>query len=154
MFSKNRKNKLISNLDRVNDNLNYNSFTGSKSLSENHDFNISDRRLKEEEKIKNNKSTDINKSDNKALYEELYNKIIGYNIDQKILYEDLYLFFFKKIPQNKTLSTNFNLRNNIIKDNANINLSENLLSDKTEKIITYDFLLKYQGIDIAIFLQK
>ena len=144
-LNKNRKNKLISNLDSVNENLVYDNFSKPKDLSEKYDFNRSDRKLKdEEEKVNNKKSLEEQKLEDKELIEKLYEKIIGYNIiGLKILYKDLYKFFFSPIPKDKTLSTNINIRNNIVKDKINSNIVENKkISENIEKIKTYDFDLE------------
>ena len=144
-LNKNRKNKIISNLDSVNENLVYDNFSKPKDLSEKYDFNRSDRKLKdEEEKVNNKKSLEEQKLEDKELIEKLYEKIIGYNIiELKILYEDLYKFFFSPIPKDKTLSTNINIRNNIVKDKINSNIVENKkISENIEKIKTYDFDLE------------
>ena len=143
-LNKNRKNKLISNLDSVNENLVYDNLSKSKDLSEKYDIYKSDRKLRdEEEKDNNKKSLKEVKLEDKELIEKLYEKIIGYNIELKILYEDLCKFFFNPIPQDKTLSTNINIRNNIIKDKINNNVFENKkFYEKIEKIKTYDFDLE------------
>ena len=144
-LNKNRKNKLISNLDSVNENLVYDNFSKPKDLSEKYDFNRSDRKLKdEEEKVNNKKSLEEQKLEDKELIEKLYEKIIGYNIiGLKILYKDLHKFFFSPIPKDKTLSTNINIRNNIVKDKINSNIVENKkISENIEKIKTYDFDLE------------
>ena len=143
-LNKNRKNKLISNLDSVNENLVYDNLSKSKDLSEKYDIYKSDRKLRgEEEKDNNKKSFKEVKLEDKELIEKLYEKIIGYNIELKNLYEDLYKFFFNPIPQDKTLSTNINIRNNIIKDKINNNVFENKkFYEKIEKIKTYDFDLE------------
>ena len=58
-LNKNRKNKIISNLDSVNENLVYENLSKPKDLSEKYDFNTSERKLKDEdEKINNKKSLD------------------------------------------------------------------------------------------------
>ena len=126
-LNKNRKNKIISNLDSVNENLVYENLSKPKDLSEKYDFNTSERKLKDEdEKINNKKSLEQQKLEDKELIEKLYEKIIGYNIiGLKILYKDLYKFFFSPIPKEKTLSTNINIRNNIVKDKINSNIVEN-----------------------------
>jgi len=143
-LNKNRKNKLISNFDSVNENLVYDNLSKSKGLSEKFGVYKSDRKLKdEEEKDNNKKSSEEVKLEDKELIEKLYAKIIGYNIELKILYEDLYKFFFNPIPPDKTLSTNINIRNNIVKDKINSNNFENKkFSEKIEKIKTYDFDLE------------
>ena len=144
-LNKNRKNKLISNLDSVNENLVYENLSKPKDLSEKYDFNTSERKLKDEdEKINNKKSLEQQKLEDKELIEKLYEKIIGYNIiGLKILYKDLYKFFFSPIPKEKTLSTNINIRNNIVKDKINSNIVENKkISENIEKIKTYDFDLE------------
>ena len=141
-LNKNRKNRLFSNFDSVNENLIYENTSKAKDLSQKYDFNKSDRRLKEEdEKINDNQSKELTKFSNEELLEQLYDKIIGYNIELKILYDDLYSFFFNSIPKNKTLSTNINIRNDIIKDKIKKS-PDKIISEKIEKIKTYDFDLE------------
>ena len=138
-FNKSRKNKLISNFDSVNENLINNNSIKSQNI-----LYKSDRRLKEEE-ITEKKSQLFKESkpDNNINIQLLYDKITGYNIGKEILYEDLFNFFFNPIPKEKTLTTNINIRNNIINDtikikgNGNIKLFENI-----EKIKAYDFDLE------------
>ena len=139
--NKNRKNKHISNFDSVNENL-----VSDNSINTKKFFNKNGRILKEkEEEIqeKNKQSLEESKSDDIINNQLLYEQIIGYNIDKEIFYEDLFKFFFNPIPQEKTLITNINIRNNIIKDLISSKGKEsNKPSENTEKIKTYDFDLE------------
>ena len=138
-FNKSRKNKLISNFDSVNENLINNNSIKSQNI-----LYKSDRRLKEEE-INEKKSQLFKESkpDNNINIQLLYDKITGYNIGKEILYEDLFNFFFNSIPKEKTLTTNINIRNNIINDTIKIKGNENIKPfENIEKIKAYDFELE------------
>ena len=139
--NKNRKNKHISNFDSVNENL-----VSDNSINTKKFFNKNGRKLKEkEEEIqeKNKQSLEESKSDDIINNQLLYEQIIGYNIDKEIFYGDLFKFFFNPIPQEKTLITNINIRNNIIKDLINIKGKEsNKPSENIENIKAYDFDLE------------
>ena len=138
-FNKSRKNKLISNFDSVNENLINNNSIKSQNI-----LYKSDRRLKEEE-ITEKKSQLFKESkpDNNINIQLLYDKITGYNIGKEILYEDLFNFFFNPIPKEKTLTTNINIRNNIINDTIKIKGNENIKPfENIEKIKAYDFDLE------------
>ena len=138
-FNKSRKNKLISNFDSVNENLINNNSIKSQNI-----LYKSDRRLKEEEITeKKSKLFKEAKPDNNINIQLLYDKIIGYNIGKEILYEDLFNFFFNSIPKEKTLTTNINIRNNIINDTIKIKGNENIKPfENIEKIKAYDFDLE------------
>jgi hypothetical protein len=64
---------------------------------------------------------------------------------KKVSYNNLKLFFFKPIPENKTLSTNINIRNDEFKNKSNIVMNEqkinNIINDEDllEEIKNYDF---------------
>ena len=80
----------------------------------------------EKDKDKNFKKNIINKKisaeetqEEDKLFEKLYDEITGYNIEEKIKYKNLKKFFFNKIPENKTLSTNINIRNKEFKNKNN-----------------------------------
>ena len=111
----------------------------------------------EKDKDKNFKKNIINKKisaeetqEEDKLFEKLYDEITGYNIEEKIKYKNLKKFFFNKIPENKTLSTNINIRNkefknknNSIKNLEKLNRVENIDQlDLIENIKTYDFDLE------------
>ena len=155
-LTKNRKNKLISDFDSINENLVYDNSSKAKDFSDEYGFYKSDRKLKdEEEKEQNKQSFEESKLKDKEIIEKLYEKIIGYNIELTILYEDLYKFFFNPIPQDKTLITNINIRNNITKDKMNnINSEKKNFSENIEKIKTYDFVLEISRNHQIYFFAK
>ena len=75
----------------------------------------------------------------------LYNTITGYDIQKKISYNNLKIFFFKSIPENKTLSTNINIRNDEFKNKSRLEMNEQKINsiinddDLLEDIKNYDF---------------
>ena len=123
----------------------------NKNINNNNinDFDKSERRLKEDKEIK--EKTEDEMPEEKKIYNiNLYDKITGYNIDQKIKYENLKLFFFNQIPENKTLSTNINIRNKKFKTKSNNNNNFEEIKkegeinpfDLNENIKTYDYDLE------------
>ena len=118
--------------------------------NENNYFNVSDRseRILKDEKVKKEKTEDIVPEEKNFFNEKLYDIITGYNIEQKIIYDHLKLFFFNKIPENKTLITNINIRNKEFKkknkyNNYKIAKGEDIKSfDLIENIKAYDFDLE------------
>lgn len=161
---KKNKNIEIYDIDSMNekmiDNNNKNNLKGKDNFYKNnlykYKFNFfdrSERGLKEDLKNKEKNDEEIAKEKTNEI-EKIYELITGYNIEQKIIYDNLKLFFFSQIPENKTLITNINIRskefNKNINSNKNIekinfqqeikNTTEN--QDLIEKIKTYDFDLE------------
>ena len=153
---KRNKNNFVSEIDSVNDKMIMNNFKTKenyfkKNINNNNinDFDKSERRLKEDKEIK--EKTEDEMPEEKKIYNiNLYDKITGYNIDQKIKYENLKLFFFNQIPENKTLSTNINIRNKQFKTKSNNNNNFEEIKkegeinpfDLNENIKTYDYDLE------------
>ena len=140
---KKNKNKEI---DSINDkmlesNLTSNIYYKNKNNNKIDDNDRSERGLKEDLIEKNKEKK---KEKNKTL-EKLYDKITGYDIEQKIIYTNLKFFFFNKIPENKTLITNINIRNKEFKNSSSSNGKKNgdiNYFDLVENIKTYDFDLE------------
>jgi hypothetical protein len=83
-------------------------------------YDSSERGLRRDLEIKQktDEDEDVYK-EKKIFFQNLYDKITGYNIEQKISFDNLKLFFFNPIPNNKTLMTNINIRNNEFKNKIN-----------------------------------
>ena len=114
-FSKN-KDIYNSEMDSMNEKMIENNIkTKDKYFkkNENNYFNDIDRseRVLKEEKEKKEKTEDILPDERNISNIQLYDLITGYNIELKIIFDNLKLFFFNKIPENRTLITNINIRN-------------------------------------------
>jgi len=138
--NKNKRNKEHFHKKNVNDNFNLDNIYGSERI------------LKEDEQTNKEKiEEELEEEKNQKLI-ELYDMITAYNIEQKISYDNLKLFFFNEIPEDKTLFTNINIRNsefnnnnnnsNIKNINTEFNFSNNKNEDLIENIKTYDFDLE------------
>ena len=150
LYNKLKTNYLLQN--SVNDN-NYNYTTKTRNdknqKNKNQNFsstnekmipiNTKDSEFHQEQKInyeegsgrhffdkKNNyeNDTENNINDNESIYE----KIIGFDIEQKITFKNLENFFFSPIPLNKTLSTNINIRNGKFSNDNNDNFKNNKIN--------------------------
>ena len=158
-FEKRNKNNIFSEMDSVNEKMIGNNYKtkdnhSKKNINNNNynDFDRSERRLKEDKEIKEikEKTEDEMPEEKKIFYNNLYDKITGYNIDQEIKYDNLKLFFFNQIPENKTLSTNINVRNKEFKTKSNNNKNYEKIKnvgeinpfDLNENIKTYDYDLE------------
>ena len=162
IFSTNKKNKNITiyPFDSMKENMINNNNKRNKEHFQkknvNDNFNLdniygSERELKEDEKSNKEKNEeDLEEERNQKLV-KLYDMITGYNIDQKISYDNLKSFFFNEIPEDKTLITNINIRNsefnnnnnsNIKNINSEFNLNNSNNEDLIESLKTYDFDLE------------
>ena len=158
-FEKRNKNNIFSEMDSVNEKMIGNNYKtkdnhSKKNINNNNynDFDRSERRLKEDKEIKEikEKTEDEIPEEKKIFFNNLYDKITGYNIDQEIKYDNLKLFFFNQIPENKTLSTNINIRNKEFKTKSNNNKNYEKIKnvgeinpfDLNENIKTYDYDLE------------
>ena len=158
-FEKRNKNNIFSEMDSVNEKMIGNNYKtkdnhSKKNINNNNynDFDRSERRLKEDKEIKEikEKTEDEIPEEKKIFFNNLYDKITGYNIDQEIKYDNLKLFFFNQIPENKTLSTNINVRNKEFKTKSNNNKNYEKIKnvgeinpfDLNENIKTYDYDLE------------
>ena len=152
------KNKNTSDIDNINDKMiesnNFNEIYFKKNIDKYNfnDIDRSERGLKEDKNIKE-KTEEESPEENIKKNEIIYDNITGYNIDCKVIYDNLKLFFFNPIPINKTLSTNINIRNeefknkstykNMEKNNIEQELNNNMeVNDLVEDIKTYDFDLE------------
>jgi len=114
-------------------------------------YDSSERGLRRDLEIKQktDEDEDVYK-EKKIFFQNLYDKITGYNIEQKISFDNLKLFFFNPIPDNKTLITNINIRNNEFKNKINKNCGKNKEQenygghtfDLIENIKNYEFDLE------------
>ena len=114
-------------------------------------YDSSERGLRRDLEIKQktDEDEDVYK-EKKIFFQNLYDKITGYNIEQKISFDNLKLFFFNPIPDNKTLITNINIRNNEFKNKINKNCGKNKKKenygghtfDLIENIKNYEFDLE------------
>ena len=159
IFFDKKKNKNIFNseIDSINEKMIENNIkTKDNYFKKNpinyfNDIDKSERALKGENgkgNTKKEKTGDLLSKEKNISDEKLYDIITGYNIEQKILYNNLKLFFFHKIPENKTLITNINIRNKEFLNKTNnknykIQKGEEINSiDLKENIKTYDFDLE------------
>ena len=145
---KKNKKQINKEIDSINEKMLESNFTSNEFYKRKNHNNInnndrSERGLKEDFIEENEEK----KTQNRSL-EKIYDNITGYNIDKKISYNNLKLFFFNKIPENKTLSTNINIRNKEFKNssntNKNVKRNNNDINDfdYIENIKTYDFDLE------------
>ena len=88
-----------------------------KNFNDFKNYDSSERVLRRDPEIKQkiDEDEDVYK-EKKIFFQNLYDKITGYNIEQKISLDNLKLFFFNPITDNKTLITNINIRNNEFKN--------------------------------------
>ena len=111
----------------------------------------SERGLKRDRDVKKGIEEEIHE-EQKKFFENLYDIMTGYNIEQKIIFDNLKLFFFNPIPDNKTLSTNINIRNIKFKNIKNKN--KNIEKNKEQTISTYSYDLieniKFYEFDLEI----
>ena len=114
-------------------------------------YDSSERGLRRDPEIKQKTDDDEDVYNEKKLFfQNLYDKITGYNIEQKISFDNLKLFFFNPIPNNKTLMTNINIRNNEFKNKINKITGKNKeqenygghVFDLIENIKNYEFDLE------------
>ena len=163
IFPTNKKNKNITiyPVDSVKENMVDNKNKKGRQYfhknNENNNFSFdniygSERELKEDEKTnKERNEEDLAEERNKKLL-KLYDMITGYNIEQKISYDNLKSFCFSEIPEDKTLITNINIRTSEFNNNNNnsnintLNIQPNFNNiqneDLLESIKTYDFDLE------------
>lgn len=163
IFSTNKKNKNITiyPIDSMKENMidknNKRDKEHFHKKNMNDNFNLdniygSERELKEDEKTNKEKNEEEIEEERNQKLVKLYDMITGYNIEQKISYDNLKSFFFNEIPEDKTLITNINIRNsefnnnnnnpNIKNINSQFNLNNSNNEDLIESIKTYDFDLE------------
>ena len=101
---------------------------------------------------KSNYTNDTENSINENI--SIYDKIVGFDIEQKITFQNLETFFFAPIPPSRTLSTNINIRNgkfeNSDDDNIKINSTNKLQRGNINNITNLISLTSYDyDLEIA-----
>ena len=158
IINRNKVNNYITKYNNKKNRLENNSLYKNKTLDCN-------KKITDEEIINNNdketfeNKNDIYKEKEKDIYiDDIFNLIIGYDINQKIKLNDLKLFFFNSIPEGKTLNTNINKikkdNNQNINEFKSINFNYNLEILRNNKIYFFAKIIKsFPYFNIKIYIK-
>ena len=158
IINRNKVNNYITKYNNKKNRLENNSLYKNKTLDCN-------KKITDEEIINNNdketfeNKNDIYKEKEKDIYiDDIFNLIIGYDINQKIKLNDLKLFFFNSIPEGKTLNTNINKikkdNNQNINELKSINFNYNLEILRNNKIYFFAKIIKsFPYFNIKIYIK-
>ena len=158
IINRNKVNNYITKYNNKKNRLENNSLYKNKTLDCN-------KKITDEEIINNNdketfeNKNDIYKEKEKNIYiDDIFNLIIGYDINQKIKLNDLKLFFFNSIPEGKTLNTNINKikkdNNQNINELKSINFNYNLEILRNNKIYFFAKIIKsFPYFNIKIYIK-
>ena len=158
IINRNKVNNYITKYNNKKNRLENNSLYKNKTLDCN-------KKITDEEIINNNdkenieNKNDIYKEKEKNIYiDDIFNLIIGYDINQKIKLNDLKLFFFNSIPEGKTLNTNINKikkdNNQNINEFKSINFNYNLEILRNNKIYFFAKIIKsFPYFNIKIYIK-